>query len=125
MLGSTPARAGHSGSVDLERLFATWKDALWAINHSADTATEEQLRPLWRRMEAAEDVIVESPDASPRIAAMRLWIRLALVTNSTAESDAIIREDLPTLMRIGSSDDWGDRCAMRALAALIDLGGRA
>ena len=55
---------------------------------------------------------------------MRLWIGLEHVTTSTADGDAICREDIATLVQNGEGHDWEVKCMMQALRALVGQGVR-
>ena len=108
----------------LEAAFANWKRSIWTINHTpglSDTATEA----LWDRATRAELTVMRSPDASPRVAAMRLWMGLEFEMQTAVDTDAVTTEDIGSLMSRVREHDWHVQCTIRALQALVASSGRA
>lgn len=126
LLGSIPAVAatGSMPNRHIETLFAEWKQSIWSINHAPDLS-DEAAEALWDRASRAELAVMQSPDASPRLAAIRLWMGLEAMTENFADTDAVTSEDIDSLFSRIEQHDWHVQCAMRALQALIVVSRRA
>lgn len=97
----------------LERLFSEWKAALIRLNEQEIDSDAE-----WAALDAAEEAIMRSTVATPRVAEMRLWISLQHTFTSIEDSAAIARENISYLLAHNGGRDWNEKFLVNAIAAL-------
>lgn len=83
----------------------------------------ERANDYWDRIDATEIAILNSPDASPRAAELRLWVAWSHCHPSNYGTDAgrlVAQGDVPALRRIRSTLDWHEKMIF---AAILNLRG--
>jgi hypothetical protein len=118
---SAAAIAGATAD-DMEALFGVWKSAFWEINHCLESVDDGH--PAMMRLDKAENEIIRRRAVhSPRAAAMRLWIALGYVMPDKKIGEAIVREDIATVVCHSGPEDWEVKCIIQALCALTGYSG--
>lgn len=114
----TAAATAAQSDPRLEALFADWQRCRNAIENSGDLADDDADQPYWDRIDAAEIAILNAPDATPRLATMRLWIALQHSILGKEATMAINNVDLAYFLARAETYDWNERHIINAIAAL-------
>ena len=105
-------------SADTEAAFTTWKAIREQINNSGPE-TDSGDHPLWVRLQEVEERIMQSGEAGPRVAEIRLWvglIKLGLLYQS--DHEAADREDADWLLQYARSGEQQNEAILYAIKAL-------
>jgi len=101
-----------------ETTFAQWKAGLAIL--AKDETTDAQIASCWKRVDAAEEFLMETDQRSPRLAAILLWMALHHRVSSPADELAARSENIRHFVQDGDHLDWDAKLHVRGLRALVE-----